>query len=219
MNGVGDAVDRPDMIGGAHPHPVLRGFDVAVRLVPEAVRPKSLSGSASRSCSSPPAGPTTRRATLSSRPSSLPTSEPRKSSSGASKSSSSSPRSPEPTDSARPWRAGRETRPPATSWSTGATDYHPVVDGWLAQVFASRSRHYADPAAVDSFPDRVRGHAALPAALARGALAADGELQFAGRLDQADLEATGARAAWLAASSRPSNWRKRATKCWPPGWR
>jgi hypothetical protein len=44
----------------------------------------------------------------------------------------------------------------------------------------------------------VRAHAALLAALARtGAPAADGELEFAGRLAQADLEATDALATWL----------------------
>ncbi|KUH35528.1 hypothetical protein ATE80_28720 [Streptomyces kanasensis] len=81
-------------------------------------------------------------------------------------------------------------------------DYHPVVDGWLAQALADRSGHYADPAArtaaVDSLPDRVRAHAVLLAALARtGAPAADGELEFAARLAQADPAATNALAIWL----------------------
>ncbi|MFD7667811.1 hypothetical protein [Streptomyces sp. NPDC059788] len=78
-------------------------------------------------------------------------------------------------------------------------DYHPVVDGWLAQALAG---HYADPAArtaaVGSLPAPVRAHAALLTALARtGAPAADGELKFAGRLARADPEATDALAAWL----------------------
>ncbi|MGA4837323.1 hypothetical protein [Streptomyces sp. G45] len=81
-------------------------------------------------------------------------------------------------------------------------DHHPVVEGWLAQAFADRSGHYADPAtrtaAADSLPDRVRAHAALLTALARtGAPVADGDLEFAGRLAQADPDATTALAAWL----------------------
>ncbi|MEU1668511.1 hypothetical protein ABZ547_34015 [Streptomyces sparsogenes] len=81
-------------------------------------------------------------------------------------------------------------------------DYHSVVDGWLAQALADRSGHYADPAArtaaIGSLPAAVRAHAALLAVLARtGAPAADGELEFAGRLAQADPEATDALAAWL----------------------
>ncbi|MEU8622645.1 hypothetical protein [Streptomyces sp. NPDC048623] len=107
-------------------------------------------------------------------------------------------------------RAGRldrtvETRPgdeAARDLLVHRGDYHPVVDGWLARALADRSGHYADPAArtdaVGSLPAAVRAHAALLAALIRtGAPAADGELEFAGRLAQADPEATGALAAWL----------------------
>ncbi|WP_232791277.1 hypothetical protein [Streptomyces kanasensis] len=107
-------------------------------------------------------------------------------------------------------RAGRldrtvETRPgdkAARELLVHRGDYHPVVDGWLAQALADRSGHYADPAArtaaVDSLPDRVRAHAVLLAALARtGAPAADGELEFAARLAQADPAATNALAIWL----------------------
>ncbi|MCZ0209584.1 hypothetical protein OZK63_29685 [Streptomyces sp. UMAF16] len=79
---------------------------------------------------------------------------------------------------------------------------HPKVDNWLAQALADHSGHYADPAArtaaVGSLPPAVRAHAALLAALARtGAPAADGELEFAARLAQADPAATNALAAWL----------------------
>ncbi|MFF8910976.1 hypothetical protein [Streptomyces olivaceoviridis] len=107
-------------------------------------------------------------------------------------------------------RAGRldrtvETRPgdeAARDFLLHRGDYHPVVDGWLAQALADRSGHYADPAArtaaIGSLPAGVRAHAALLTALARtGAPAADGELEFAGRLAQADPEATDALAAWL----------------------
>ncbi|MGA4803526.1 hypothetical protein [Streptomyces lavendulocolor] len=107
-------------------------------------------------------------------------------------------------------RAGRldrtvETRPGdelARELLVHRGDYHPVVDSWLAQAFADRSGHYADPAtrtaAADSLPDRVRAHAALLTALARtGAPAADGDLEFVGRLAQADPDATTALAAWL----------------------
>ncbi|MFB7552569.1 hypothetical protein [Streptomyces sp. NPDC056154] len=81
-------------------------------------------------------------------------------------------------------------------------DYHPVVDGWLAQALADRSGHYADPAAATaadgSLPVAVRAHAALLAALARtSAPAADDELEFAARLAQADPAATKALAVWL----------------------
>ncbi|WP_432155095.1 hypothetical protein [Streptomyces tricolor] len=76
-------------------------------------------------------------------------------------------------------------------------DYHPVVDGWLAQALADRSGHYADPAArtaaASSLPAAVRAHAALLTALARtGAPAADGGLEFTARLAQADPDATNA---------------------------
>ncbi|MGW0608671.1 hypothetical protein [Streptomyces sp. NPDC002640] len=88
-------------------------------------------------------------------------------------------------------------------------DYHPVVDGWLAQAFADRCGHYADPAArtaaAGSLPETVRAHAALLTVLARtGAPAVDGDLEFAGRLAQADPEATGALAAWLERSLAPA---------------
>lgn len=82
-------------------------------------------------------------------------------------------------------------------------DYrHPKVDNWLAQALADHSGHYADPAArtaaAGSLPVTVRAHAALLAALARtGTPAADGELEFAARLAQADPGATNALAAWL----------------------
>ncbi|MEU3733740.1 hypothetical protein AB0E81_30730 [Streptomyces sp. NPDC033538] len=114
-------------------------------------------------------------------------------------------------------RAGRldrtvETRPgdeAARDVLAHRGDYHPMVDGWLAQAFADRSGHYADPAArraaADSLPEAVRAHAALLAALPRiGAPAADGELEFAGRLAQADPEATDALAAWLERSLAPA---------------
>ncbi|MEU5958744.1 hypothetical protein [Streptomyces sp. NPDC047525] len=65
-------------------------------------------------------------------------------------------------------------------------DYHPVVNSWLAQAFANRSSHYADPttrtAAVDSLPDRARTHAAPLACT--GAPAADGEPGGGGRVDE-----------------------------------
>ncbi|MEU9438165.1 hypothetical protein [Streptomyces sp. NPDC048252] len=51
----------------------------------------------------------------------------------------------------------------------------------------------------------VRAHAALLAALARtGAPAADGELEFAARLAQADPAATNALAAWLERAPVPA---------------
>ncbi|MFG2097315.1 hypothetical protein [Streptomyces sp. NPDC048612] len=87
-------------------------------------------------------------------------------------------------------------------------EFHPVVDGWLAQALADRSGHYADPAssaAVDSLPAAVRAHAALLTALARtGAPAADSELEFAGRLAQADPDATNALASWLDTALDPT---------------
>jgi hypothetical protein len=114
-------------------------------------------------------------------------------------------------------RAGRlgrtvETRPgdeAARDVLVHRGEFHPVVDGWLAQAFADRSGHYADPAvrraAADSLPEAVRAHAALLTALARtGAPAADGELEFAGRLAQAGPEATGALATWLEHSLAPA---------------
>ncbi|MGW2101543.1 hypothetical protein ACWCPX_28365 [Streptomyces olivaceoviridis] len=114
-------------------------------------------------------------------------------------------------------RAGRldqsvETRPgdeAARDFLLHRGNYHPVVDGWLAQALADCSGHYADPAAradaLGSLPAAVQAHAALLAALARtGAPAADGELEFAGRLAQADPEATDALAAWLEHSLAPT---------------
>ncbi|MEU3830544.1 hypothetical protein AB0F36_35390 [Streptomyces sp. NPDC029080] len=88
-------------------------------------------------------------------------------------------------------------------------DYHPVVDGWLAQALADRTVHHAAPAArtdaVGSLPAAVRAQAALLAALARtGAPAADGELEFVGRLAQAAPEAMDALAAWIEARGRSS---------------
>ncbi|MEE6269111.1 hypothetical protein V2E29_26180 [Streptomyces diastatochromogenes] len=84
-------------------------------------------------------------------------------------------------------------------------DYHPVVDCWLAQSLADRSGHYADPAAGGSLPAPVRAHAALLAALARtGAPIADGELEFAGRLAQADPDAADALATWLERALAPA---------------
>ncbi|HBF80552.1 MAG TPA: hypothetical protein DD420_11685 [Streptomyces sp.] len=74
------------------------------------------------------------------------------------------------------------------------------VDAWLARSLADQSGHYADPAAraaaVGSLPVPVRAHAALLAALARTG-PVDGDLEFAGRLAQADPAATNALAAWL----------------------
>ncbi|KUN18602.1 hypothetical protein AQJ11_32865 [Streptomyces corchorusii] len=105
-----------------------------------------------------------------------------------------------------------ETRPgdeTARDFLLHRGNYHPVVDGWLAQALADCSGHYADPAAradaLGSLPAAVRAHAALLTALARtGAPAADGELEFAGRLAQADPEATDALAAWLEHSLAPT---------------
>lgn len=75
------------------------------------------------------------------------------------------------------------------------------VDAWLARSLADQSGHYADPAArtaaVGSLPAPVRAHAALLAALARTGAPVDGDLEFVGRLAQADPDATTALAAWL----------------------
>ncbi|MER5747087.1 hypothetical protein ABT097_27935 [Streptomyces sp. NPDC002225] len=75
------------------------------------------------------------------------------------------------------------------------------VDAWLARSLAEQSGHYADlaarTAAVGSLPVPVRAHAALLAALARTGAPVDGDVEFVGRLAQADPEATGALAAWL----------------------
>ncbi|MEU5810927.1 hypothetical protein [Streptomyces sp. NPDC047718] len=77
-----------------------------------------------------------------------------------------------------------------------------AVDDWLARALADHRGHYADPgarrAAAALLPAPVRASAALFAALARtGAPAADGDLEFVGRLAQADPSATAALAAWL----------------------
>ncbi|MFD4130122.1 hypothetical protein ACFXKK_23235 [Streptomyces globisporus] len=75
------------------------------------------------------------------------------------------------------------------------------VDAWLARSLADQSGHYADPAArtaaFGSLPVPVRAHAALLAALARTGAPVDGDLEFVGRLAQADPAATNALAAWL----------------------
>ncbi|MFG2570868.1 hypothetical protein ACGFR6_36295 [Streptomyces sp. NPDC048567] len=75
------------------------------------------------------------------------------------------------------------------------------VDAWLARALADQSGHYADPAAraaaVGSLPVPVRAHAALLAALARTGAPGDDDLEFVGRLAQADPAATTALAAWL----------------------
>ncbi|WP_331762371.1 hypothetical protein [Streptomyces sp. NBC_01508] len=75
------------------------------------------------------------------------------------------------------------------------------VDAWLARALADQSGHYADPAAraaaVGSLPVPVRARAALLAALARTGAPVDGDLEFVGRLAQADPAATNALAAWL----------------------
>ncbi|MEU5583101.1 hypothetical protein ABZ791_36510 [Streptomyces huasconensis] len=76
-----------------------------------------------------------------------------------------------------------------------------AVDDWLARALADRAGHYADPAAraaaVSSLPVSVRARAALLAALARTGAPVDGDLEFVGRLAQADPTATTALAAWL----------------------
>jgi hypothetical protein len=75
------------------------------------------------------------------------------------------------------------------------------VDAWLARALADHSGHYADPAAraaaVGLLPVSVRARAALLAALARTGFPVDGNLEFVGRLAQADPDATNALAAWL----------------------
>ncbi|GAA4703914.1 hypothetical protein [Streptomyces youssoufiensis] len=75
------------------------------------------------------------------------------------------------------------------------------VDAWLAHALATHSGHYADPAAraaaVGLLPAPVRARAALLAALARTGTPTDGDLEFVGRLAQADPGATTALAAWL----------------------
>ncbi|WP_327180309.1 hypothetical protein OG599_34535 (plasmid) [Streptomyces sp. NBC_01335] len=81
-------------------------------------------------------------------------------------------------------------------------DYRAVaVDTWLAHALADETGHYADPAARDAavglLPAPVRARAALLAALARTGAPVDGDLEFVGRLAQADPAATNALAAWL----------------------
>lgn len=75
------------------------------------------------------------------------------------------------------------------------------VDAWLARALADQSGHYADPAArtvaVGLLPVPVRARAALLAALARTGAPIDGDLEFVGRLAQADPAATNALAALL----------------------
>ncbi|MGQ4732671.1 hypothetical protein ACUN3E_34075 [Streptomyces sp. Ju416(a)] len=75
------------------------------------------------------------------------------------------------------------------------------VDAWLARSLADQSGHYADPAArtaaVGLLPVPVRAHASLLAALARTGVPIDGDLEFVGRLAQADPAATTALAAML----------------------
>ncbi|MCX5589542.1 hypothetical protein [Streptomyces erythrochromogenes] len=76
-----------------------------------------------------------------------------------------------------------------------------TVDDWFAHALATRSGHYADPdtrkAAATLLPVPVRARAALLAALARTGAPVDGDLEFVGRLAQADPDATTALAAWL----------------------
>lgn len=76
-----------------------------------------------------------------------------------------------------------------------------AVDAWLAHSLATHSGHYADPTvratAASSLPGLVRARAALLAALARTGEPVDGDLEFVGRLAQADPAATTALAAWL----------------------
>ncbi|TDU67123.1 hypothetical protein EDD91_8156 [Streptomyces sp. KS 21] len=81
-------------------------------------------------------------------------------------------------------------------------DYHvAAVDDWLAHALATRSGHYADSdtrtAAATLLPAPVRARAALLAALARTGAPVIGDLEFVGRLAQADPDATTALAAWL----------------------
>lgn len=76
-----------------------------------------------------------------------------------------------------------------------------VVDDWLALALASHSGHYTDPdaraAAATLLPAPVRARAALLAVLIRTGAPVDGDLEFVGRLAQADPDATTALAAWL----------------------
>ncbi|MFF2927202.1 hypothetical protein ACFVTP_33160 [Streptomyces celluloflavus] len=78
-----------------------------------------------------------------------------------------------------------------------------AVDDRLALALAAHSGHYADPetraAAATLLPVPVRARAALLAVLIRtGApVDGDGDLEFVGRLAQADPDATTALAVWL----------------------
>ncbi|MFG3042927.1 hypothetical protein ACGFYZ_39110 [Streptomyces sp. NPDC048330] len=76
-----------------------------------------------------------------------------------------------------------------------------AIDAWLAHALATRSGHYADPdtraAAASLLPAPVRARAALLAVLIRTGAPVDGDLEFVGRLAQADPDATTALAAWL----------------------
>ncbi|MFB8127511.1 hypothetical protein ACFVG1_35180 [Streptomyces bacillaris] len=81
-------------------------------------------------------------------------------------------------------------------------DYRVAEVGvWLVRALADQSGHYTDPAArtaaVGSLPVPVRAHAALLAALARTGDPVDGDLEFVGRLAQANPTATNALVAWL----------------------
>ncbi|MFI8504557.1 hypothetical protein ACIGFK_39540 [Streptomyces sp. NPDC085524] len=76
-----------------------------------------------------------------------------------------------------------------------------AVDDWLAEALATRSGHYADPdtraAAASLLPAPVRARAELLAVLIRTGAPVDGDLEFVGRLAQADPDATNALAVWL----------------------
>ncbi|MFJ9598051.1 hypothetical protein ACIRS3_35575 [Streptomyces virginiae] len=97
-----------------------------------------------------------------------------------------------------PTRAGDEA---ARALLDENGDYRaPTVDAWLARALAAQSGHYAAAArdtAVGLLPVPVRAHAALLAALAHTGAPVDGDLEFVGRLAQADPAATTALAAWL----------------------
>ncbi|MFD8288009.1 hypothetical protein ACFV2B_07215 [Streptomyces lavendulae] len=102
-------------------------------------------------------------------------------------------------DRSVPSRAGDEA---ARDLLDANRDYRAAkVDAWLARALADQSGHYADPAvraaAVGSLPAPVRARAALLAALTRIGAPVDGDLEFVGRLAQADPAATNALAAWL----------------------
>lgn len=108
-------------------------------------------------------------------------------------------------DRSVPSRAGDEA---ARDLLDDNGDYRAAkVDTWLAHVLATRSGHYADPAArpaaVGLRP--VRARAALLAALARTGALIDGDLKFVGRLAQADPAATTALAAWLGTAAAVKN--------------